>query len=148
MICASSYLWSRPLIPLAAIRDCPRAVLQPHVAVRADVSIGHLDSDGERGWPANAALDATARGQPRLLVTTARHDQPIEYQRVLTFDRTALTRGWPPVARGPTRAGAVPSETIDGAAHAEGTTIEDVRSTPIVVLTSAWPSSSCTVRMS
>jgi hypothetical protein len=32
-------LWSRPLVPLASIRDDVRAKLQPHVSVRADLSI-------------------------------------------------------------------------------------------------------------
>ena len=53
------------------------------------------------------------------------HAQPTKHQRVLTFDRTPVPR-LAAVARGPTK-WPVPSETIDGAAHAKGTTIQNVQ---------------------
>ena len=35
----ANFSWSRPAAAFAAIRDSPRAILQPHVSVRADRSI-------------------------------------------------------------------------------------------------------------
>ena len=69
--CPANFLWSRPLIPLAAIRAGPGVVLQSHVAVRADVSTA-LGSCGQPSRPP--------------------HDRPMKHQRALTFDRTLFPR--------------------------------------------------------
>jgi hypothetical protein len=49
--CPPNFSWSRPAAAFAAIRDSPRAILLPHVSVRADLSTATSGSGGEPGWP-------------------------------------------------------------------------------------------------
>jgi hypothetical protein len=139
----SNYLWSRPAKPVASIRDGVTDVLAPHVLARADPNTYAIATiatwlAGRSGREGSRPM--TDFSSPR------RTDQPAKRSatwRVLPdSDRrwlAANVRGQPDCA--------INQRRSTGLRTPSGPRLSTCVYT-IVVLRSAWPSSSCTVRMS
>src|SRR5262245_55863872 len=90
-----NYLWSRPVTPLASIRDGMADVLGPDVLVGADLntfavaSIRNLIGRQQPHWP--RALAANDAHRP-----SRRNEQRPKDQRVRACEPTALDLDWTP----------------------------------------------------